>query len=83
MLTIYRTKADDLDVSFVEALKSLFGGREVDIIVRPTERKPGQEWFWTAEWQEAEREVEEDLAAGRYETFDTIDEFIASLETAA
>ena len=81
MLTIYRTKADDLDASFVDALKSLFGGREVDIIIRPVETKPGQEWFWTADWQAAEREVEEDLAAGRYESFDTIDEFIASLES--
>jgi predicted transcriptional regulator len=42
--------------------------------------KPGQEWFWTAEWQAAEREVEADLAAGRFETFDTMEEFLASLE---
>lgn len=42
--------------------------------------KPGQEWFWTVEWQAAEREVEADLAAGRFETFDTMEEFLASLE---
>ena len=42
--------------------------------------KPGQEWFWTEEWQAAEREVEADLEAGRFETFDTMEEFLASLE---
>ena len=41
--------------------------------------KPGQEWFWTAEWQAAEREAEEDLAAGRVETFDNDADFLASL----
>jgi len=42
--------------------------------------KPGQEWFWSEEWQAAEREVEADLAAGRFETFDTMEEFLKSLE---
>jgi hypothetical protein len=42
--------------------------------------KPGQEWFWTEAWQTAEREVEGDLAAGRHETFDTMEEFLESLE---
>jgi hypothetical protein len=45
---------------------------------RPIE--PGQEWFWSAAWQEAEKEAEADLAAGRYETFDTMEEFLAGLE---
>ena len=44
------------------------------------EPKPGQEWFWTAEWQAAEREAEADLAAGRYETFDSMAAFLDSLE---
>ena len=48
----------------------------------PSEQvKPGQEWFWTVEWQAAEREAEADLAAGRYETFDNDDDFLASLGT--
>lgn len=33
MLTIDRTKADDLDLSFVEAMKALFGGREKEIFI--------------------------------------------------
>jgi len=42
--------------------------------------KAGQEWFWTPEWQKAEREVEADLAAGRFETFDTMEDFLEGLE---
>lgn len=42
--------------------------------------KPGQEWFWAEQWQAAERKVEADLEAGRFETFDTMEEFLASLE---
>ncbi len=42
--------------------------------------KPGKEWFWAEKWQAAEREVEADLAAGRFETFDTMEEFLARLE---
>mgnify|MGYP005846590403 CR=1 FL=1 len=38
-----------------------------------------QAWFWTAEWQAKEREADEDLAAGRYKDFDTMDDFLADL----
>lgn len=41
--------------------------------------RPGQEWFWSEEWQEAEREAEADLKAGRFETFETDEDFLASL----
>jgi predicted DNA-binding protein len=40
------------------------------------EIKPGQEWFWSKEWQAKERETEADLAAGNYETFDTMEDFL-------
>jgi AbrB family looped-hinge helix DNA binding protein len=39
-----------------------------------------QAWFWTEEWQAAEREVEEDLRAGRVKTFDNLSELVADLE---
>lgn len=38
-------------------------------------RDPHQAWFWTAEWQDGEREADEDLASGRSEVFDTEDDF--------
>jgi predicted transcriptional regulator len=52
----------------------------IDTHLRQQPIKPGQEWFWTERWQAAEREVEADLEAGRFETFDTMEEFLASLE---
>jgi predicted transcriptional regulator len=42
--------------------------------------KPGQEWFWSEQWQQAERQTEADLATGDYETFETMTEFLDSLE---
>lgn len=40
-----------------------------------------QAWFWTESWQQGEREADEDIAAGRFETFDDVESFIAHLET--
>jgi hypothetical protein len=40
---------------------------------------PDQAWFWTPEWQAAERKVDESLAAGDYKDFATMDDFIADL----
>jgi len=42
--------------------------------------KPGQEWFWSEAWQAAEREVEGELAAGNFETFDNMEDFLRDLK---
>lgn len=39
-----------------------------------------QAWFWTPEWQAGERQVDEDVAAGRTERFDTVADFGAALQ---
>lgn len=39
-----------------------------------------QAYFWSERWQQGEREVEEDLRAGRYQDFESMDEFIESLK---
>jgi antitoxin MazE len=39
-----------------------------------------QAWFWTAEWQAAEREAEDDLHTGRVARFDTLEDLIADLD---
>lgn len=44
---------------------------------------PAQSWFWTKRWQEMEREVDEDIAAGRVETFDGVEDFLTDLQAAA
>jgi len=38
-----------------------------------------QAYFWTKEWQEAEREASEDIKAGRVKTFDTVEELVEDL----
>lgn len=38
-----------------------------------------QAYYWSAEWQAAEREADADIAAGRVKTFDTVDGLIAEL----
>ncbi len=42
-----------------------------------------QAWFWTPEWQAGEREADADIAAGRVETFESGEEFLAALEAIA
>ena len=42
--------------------------------------KPGQEWFWSEAWQAAERDVDSDLSAGNFETFDSMDDFLKDLK---
>ena len=38
-----------------------------------------QAYFWTRRWQQAEKETEEDLQAGRYQDFKSMDDLIGSL----
>jgi predicted transcriptional regulator len=69
-------------LSFVEARPmSLIIRDALDAYLQENQQpKPGQEWFWTEAWQAAEREVEADLAAGTYETFDTMADFLKDLK---
>ncbi len=39
-----------------------------------------QAWFWTKKWQEAEKEADEDMRAGRVKTFDNADNLMKALE---
>lgn len=39
-----------------------------------------QAYFWTKEWQEAEKEASADVKAGRTKTFDTVEELMKDLE---
>ena len=38
-----------------------------------------QQWYWTDEWQEGEREADEDIKASRVKTFDNVDDLIKEL----
>ena len=38
-----------------------------------------QAWFWAERWQAMEQEAQDDITAGRVETFDSSDELLADL----
>lgn len=77
------------EISLLEdILKAITGlGDEVKAVAREVEAlnrrmaalEPEQAWYWSAEWQAWEQEADENLAAGDYEEFETVDEFVASL----
>jgi AbrB family looped-hinge helix DNA binding protein len=39
-----------------------------------------QAYFWTKKWQDAEKEADEDIRAGRVKGFDSVEELIKDLE---
>jgi bifunctional DNA-binding transcriptional regulator/antitoxin component of YhaV-PrlF toxin-antitoxin module len=42
---------------------------------------PDQAWYWTPEWQEGEREVDAEIAAGGLRRFESDEEFLAYLDS--
>jgi hypothetical protein len=48
--------------------------------ITPEGTDPSQAWFWTPEWQAGERNVDEEIAAGRVQTFDDVDALFAHLD---
>jgi len=54
--------------------------RDDEIVLRPKRLiDKSQVWFWSEEWQAAEREAEADIAAGRVHEFPSAEEAIAFL----
>lgn len=39
-----------------------------------------QAYFWTEAWQKAEREAQQEIAEGRVDVYETIDDLIAALD---
>lgn len=51
-----------------------------EIVLRPKKLiDKSQAWFWTKEWQEAERTADEDIKAGRVKTFESVEDLIDDL----
>ena len=48
-----------------------------DILTAALEDDPS--WYWSEEWQAGEQAAEEDLAAGRGQVFDTMEDLIQDL----
>ncbi|MBA2429026.1 MAG: AbrB family transcriptional regulator [Thermoleophilaceae bacterium] len=55
--------------------------REGVIELHPQLPRPAdQAWFWSARWQEMEREADEDVRAGRVARAEGVEEFLAELD---
>lgn len=55
---------------------------EDGILLRPMKMiDASQAWFWTPEWQAGEREAEADLAAGRFDRYESDEEFLEALRS--
>lgn len=52
------------------------------LLVRPaSESDSEQAWYWTAEWQQGEREADEDIRLGRSTVYESGEQFEAHLRT--
>jgi len=52
------------------------------VLVKPKKLiNAGQEWFWSKEWQEGEKEAEEDKRSGRVKDFDDVNEALKWLKS--
>lgn len=57
------------------------GGSMITLVRRILiQTEPDQAYYWTPVWQAHEKEAEQDLCLGRYDIFETMDDFIASLD---
>lgn len=55
--------------------------REGRIIIKPKKVIDAeQSWFWTKGWQDAEKEAEADLKAGRVKKFKNVEDLIKDLD---
>jgi hypothetical protein len=51
-----------------------------DQVEVPVDRDEDQAWYWSEEWQRAMHEAEEDIHQGRFEDFDSMDDFLVTLD---
>lgn len=51
------------------------------VIIKPKKTIDAEQaWFWSKEWQEAEKEVEADLKAGKVKKFKNVEDLIKDLD---
>ncbi|TMD11530.1 MAG: AbrB/MazE/SpoVT family DNA-binding domain-containing protein [Chloroflexi bacterium] len=63
-------------------------GVQLELVTRPgvIELRPqipipaDQAWFWTPEWQNGERAVDAQVAAGKVTTYNDVDEFLVAMD---
>ena len=50
------------------------------VVERALVISPEQAWFWSKRWQEMERRVQEDIEAGRTQSYDSVEDALSDLE---
>ena len=77
-ITLPRSIRDRLELKEGDYIAAEVRGDE--IVLRPKKLiDKSQAWFWSREWQQAEREAEADIQAGRVREFTDAEETIAFL----
>lgn len=69
----------------IEEIKSLSPDEKFELARRLDEEAVfnDQSWYWTPEWQAAEKEADEDITAGRVHRFDDVEDAIKFLHQQA
>lgn len=65
----------------LELPQALPPGTIVHVTIEPSD--PDQTWFWTPAWQAREQAVDQEIAAGQYKDFATMDELLDDLDNDA
>lgn len=66
----------------IETIKSLSAAEKFELARRLEETgvlDDNQSWYWTPQWQAAEKEADEDIATGRVYHYDNVDDLMRSL----
>jgi AbrB family looped-hinge helix DNA binding protein len=78
-VTIPQSAREELDLGEGDVLAVEV--RDQELVLRPQKLVDrDQAWYWTPEWQAAEHEADEDLAAGRVDEFETVEQLVADLK---
>lgn len=69
----------------IEEIKALSRAEKFELARRLDEEAvfEDQSWYWTTEWQTAEKEADEDIATGRVHRFDNVEDAIKFLHQQA
>ncbi len=64
-----------------EMTARLFGKLRRQAGLKPANVPDDQAWYWTEQWQQGEREVDEALKYGEYKDFESVDELVNELHS--
>jgi antitoxin MazE len=79
-ISIPKTIMEVLDLKTGDEVEFEVKNRKVHLVPVKTVKVPrDQAWFWTEEWQEKEKEADQDLKAGRFREFNSLDDLLSDL----